>query len=327
MRVVRCYRDRMRSIGALGLLGVCACSTPNQLFGIMTEDAGSSSSDAGGSTAASPTTGVATTPTTSSEGGSTAAVAEASTHADPDTGASATAETTTPPGTDSGGETDSGETQSTVDPDSGGPMWLCEPTIHPIANNVALVLGTNTPWQGCVKQGPFQSLNGYGKMENGSLLFVSGQCSNMDDGNFSIEYGSAYPVADRDFCGKLRIVWDPAPGCKIAALTLEEFDANNQSKGFLYGLYHSPATLPEGFPLAPTIVKQGSCGCPEEGEEDCCDPQPGQHALKVGEKEIPAGESMDIGGVKFYNWNAYVPPSCITDPNYAPRIDWFSAAL
>lgn len=297
----------MRSIGLLWLLGVCACSKPNKLFGLMTEDGGSSDSGSGATADPPPPSTSATT------GEEPTAAADASTRAD-----SGESDTTARPETDT-----ASETQTSIDPDSGG-MFVCDPMQNGFATNIPTDLATMEDWLGCDKQPPYQTLAGHGAMAGGALKFVEGSC-NVQDENFTVMFGHSYPAVDHAFCGKLHVVWDPSPGCKIAAFTLEEYDPMSAPLGILYVLYHSPAPLPPLLPFEPALAPEGSCGCPD-GQDGCCEFQPGQHALKVGEAVIEPGEiKKDIGDVLFTNWNAYIPATCIDDPDYAKRIDWFSA--
>lgn len=308
----------MRPLRLSWLLIACACSTPNPLFGLMTEGAGDSTGAGEPTTEAPPTS--STSASTGADGTTTGMVETTNQPTGPETGMGDTTSdaTSDPPGT---------STQSTQDSESGD-EWVCEPVINGFAQNIPRVILSDQPWTECDKmQQPFQTLIGHGEMTaQGELHFVPGQCGLQDD-NFTVEFGKGYPAPARSFCGRLRIVWAADdPGCKIAAFTLEEFDADNQSLGYLYGLYHSPAVLPPGLPYTPKLAADGSCGCPNVLEK-CCAEEPGQHSLMVLDEQIAPGDTAMIGGLLFTNWNANIWPECIEDPTTPPRIDWFGARV
>ncbi len=313
----------MRPLRLSWLLIACACSTPNPLFELMTEVVADSTGPGESSTDAPPTS--STSATTGIDGTTGITGETTSQPTAPDTGmADATSDTTSDATTDPPGTS----TQSTLDTESGGDEWVCDPTINGFAQNIPRVIMTDEPWTECDKmQQPFQTLIGHGAMTAmGELHFVPGQCAIQDD-NFTIEFGQGYPAPERSFCGRLRIVWAADdPGCKIAAFTLEEFNADNQSLGYLYGLYHSPAVLPPGLPYTPKLAAEGSCGCPNILEK-CCPEEPGQHSLLVLNEPVAPGDTTMIGGLLFTNWNANIWPECIENPDKPPRIDWFGARV
>ena len=314
----------MRPLCLSWLLFACACSTSNPLFELMTGGA-ADSTGAGASTDAPPTS---TTSASTGAERTTGGIGEATgqpTGPDTEIG-DATSDTTSDQASDV--TTDPATSTESTMGSSGGTEWVCDPMINGFAQNIPRDLLTNEVWKGCDKmQQPFQTIIGHGVMTaQGALHFAPGVCAQQED-NFKVELGTGYPAPERAFCGRLRIVWAADdPGCKIAAFTLEEFDADNQSLGDLYALYHSPAVLPPGLPYAPKLAPEGSCGCPNVLEK-CCAEEPGQHSLMVLDEQIAPGDTAMIGGLLFTNWNANIWPECIEDPTTPPRIDWFGARV
>lgn len=313
----------MRHLGpCLFVALACACSVPNRTFGVLATSNGEGDTDSEAASAgATPTDDATQGPLTTSSVGDTTATTPTSVDPTTTTGTTAPVDPTTGNAA-ADPTTEPSVTSETADDGTTG-EYVCDPTIHPTATSVARLVSNQESWTTCKK--PIQTMMGQGAMINDALLFYEGECV---DGapQYTYELGAAYPaLKDRKFCGKITIAWDPTfNGCKIAAMSVEQF-VENSSIGYIYGRYHAPSMPFEGLPLLPEVVDPGSCGCPEPNDTECCDLQPGQHAIKIGQQLVEPGMTRAITNTKvtFTNWNASIDPSCLGGDALVQRVDWF----
>lgn len=304
----------MLRLGLTAALLVCACSIDNPFFGLI--------SAGGPETGDEATAGATTAVTTPSEGGETTTTSEG--------GESATTDPVTMPTTSPDTEATLATTEEPSGSSSTGePPYVCEVEYNPTPTRVVrdYEFGGG-PWTNCEKEPVPQKLKGYVQMKGGVLRFSPDiNCADPGDGSFKFEFGSGYEAPDREFCGLFTMYWTDAAECTIAALSVQEIENDNPQQA-IYAVYYGPTDAGPGFPYAPLVPLAGSCGC-EEVEAGCCEYDPGYRDLKLDEVSVPPGAAKEVPskGVKFFNYNATVEPSCQTTDVLVMRLEWFAYAL
>jgi hypothetical protein len=308
----------MLRLGLTAALLLCACSIDNPFFGLLPGDGPETGDEA---------TAGATTPATTAIDSDAATVTSE---------IAETTATTTSPGTTPTTGPDTEATLSTLattaetsgSSSTGEPPYVCELAYNATPTRVALDLEVlMNPWLNCEKQAMPQKLSGYGRMEGGALKFSIGPCNNMDD-MFKLQLGSGYEAPDRFFCGDLSVYWvKEAEECTIAALYVQEV-VNDVPGSVLYAASYAPTAVEPNFPYGPMVPLAGSCGC-EFVDMGCCEYDPGYRNLKLDEVIIPPGEAKEVPtkGIKFFNYNATVEPSCEMSGVLDMRLEWFAYAL
>lgn len=330
-----CYCARMRGLPLTTLL-LAACSMANPLFGVSSETDIGSSGDAPstGTTPPSPTTGDPTAgttapPTTSGPGSTTAP--------DTDTGPITTIEPgtgTTAPDTDgttlgvdtsdSAGST-TGTTGTTGDSTTGEPQQCALPDPNLALSPYVLKNGQPLAPIECAQE--FTTLRGRLKRTGGTLTLTTDNECSFGVTNLTYTLGTNLELPDdgkQYGCTDALIVWDEDAKCKLGTLRIY---LKNNPAGLLYAAAFR-VEPPVSFPLHADASTIEPCGCPNDPEPCCMDPEAGQLSLTPdgGQPILQHGHGYAKSGqgieFEFYNLQSWMGPEC--NDGGGRHIDWIA---
>lgn len=326
----------MRGLPLTTLL-LAACSMANPLFGVSSETDIGSSGDAPstGTTPPSPTTdgpdptaGTTAHPTTSGPGSTTAPDTDSGpiTTIEPGTSTTGTDDTTLGVDTsDSASTTGTTGTGTTGDSSTGEPPQCQLPDPNLALSPYVLKNGQPLAPIECAQE--FTTLRGRLKRTGGTLkLTTDNECSfGVTNLTYTLGTNLELPDDGKQYgCTDALIVWDEDAKCKLGTLRIY---LKNNPAGLLYAAAFR-VEPPVSFPLHADASTIAPCGCPNDPEPCCMDPEAGQLSLTPdGGQPIlqhDHGYAKSAQGIEFefYNLQSWMGPEC--NDGGGRHIDWIA---